>query len=260
MNEESRVFLAELQKNLTDYFSLEEIETLAFIMGVDYDSLRGATKPTKVNSLIMALSRQGQIELLLREVRKQRRHVAWPDLPKDLTLPQATAETDGATVYQIASLNTGGGPFIGGGVSAGGDVVTGNKSIGGDQVGSSKYVMSGDFRGAILNIESKLDNVTQTLQSMPGASPDQREQLAELVEQLKRSLRTVAPDQVADAESVVRRVDALAQEASAAHPDRVIVDSLGENVRQAAGKLAASFPNILSLVASIIELVAAVIG
>ena len=63
MNEESRVFLAELQKNLTDYFSLEEIETLAFIMGVDYDSLRGATKPTKVNSLIMALSRQGQIEL-----------------------------------------------------------------------------------------------------------------------------------------------------------------------------------------------------
>lgn len=261
MNEASREFLAEMQGKLSQYFSGEEIETLAFVLGVDYDALRGGTKPTKVNSLISDLARNGRLDDLLREVRKQRANVNWPDLPPNFTLPQGASgsETDGATIYQIGSLNTGGGAFIGGGVTAAGDVNAGQKSVAGDEIKGSKYVMSGDFRGAILNIESKLDNVTQSFAAMPNARPDQKEQLAQLVAELKRVLGSIAPEQAPDAETLVRRVGVLAEEATAANPDPQSVSDLGDLVKRAAGKLASTLPNVMTLVASIIELVAAII-
>lgn len=261
MNEASRQFLADLQGKLTQYFSGEEIETLAFILGVDYDSLRGGTKPTKVNSLIYDLARNGRVEQLLAEARRQRGNVTWPDVPADFELPQGAggSEADGATIYHIGAVNTGGGAFIGGGVSAAGDVNAGAKNVAGDEIRGSKYVLSGDFRGAMLNIESRLDNVTQTIGAMPNAAPDQKEQLAQLVSELKRVLGQIPPQQTADAETLVRRVAALAEEASAPQPDEEAVRELGEIVRRAAGKLAASVPTVMTLVASIIELVAAII-
>ena len=262
MNEASREFLAEMQGKLSQYFSGEEIETLAFVLGVDYDSLRGGTKPTKINSLIAEMARNGRLESLLREARRQRTNVTWPDVPADFALPQGSSgsETDGATTYHIAPLNTGGGAFVGGSVTAGGDVEAGSKNVGGDEIKGSKYVMSGDFRGAMLNIESRLDNVTQTLGALPAAQPDQKEQLAQLVAELKRVLNQIAPQQASEAETLVRRIGALADEATAAHPDREAVRDLGEIVKRAAAKLAPTVPTVMTLVASIIELVAAIIG
>lgn len=262
MNEASREFLAEMQGKLSQYFSGEEIETLAFVLGVDYDSLRGGTKPTKINSLIAEMARNGRLESLLREARRQRTNVTWPDVPADFALPQGSSgsETAGATIYHIASLNTGGGAFVGGSVTAGGDVEAGSKNVGGDEIKGSKYVMSGDFRGAMLNIESRLDNVTQTLGALPAAQPDQKEQLAQLVAELKRVLNQIAPQQASEAETLVRRIGALADEATAAHPDREAVRDLGEIVKRAAAKLAPTVPTVMTLVASIIELVAAIIG
>jgi hypothetical protein len=259
MDEASRQFLAELQNKMSQFFSGEEIETLAFILGVDYDSLRGNGKPTKINALILDVARNGRMELLLAEVRRQRTNVQWPNAPADLTLPQSSDSAAGATVYHIGSLHTGGGAFIGGGVQAGGDVQAGQKSVGGDEIKGNQYVMSGDFRGAILNIESRLDNVTQSLSAMPTAQPDQRAQLAQLMDDLKRALAAVPPEQLADAQTVARRVENLAEEATAANPDREAIADLGEIVQRAAGKLANAVPNVLSLVASIIELVAALV-
>ena len=262
MNEASRQFMADIQGKLTQYFSGEEIETLAFVLGVDYDSLRGGTKPTKVNSLLTFLARNGRLEELLRETRRQRANVTWPDVPADFELPQGAggSETDGATIYHIGSLNTGGGAFVGGSVSATGDVNAGAKNVAGDEIRGSKYVLSGDFRGAMLNIESRLDNVTQTIGALPTTRPDQKEQLAQLVAELKRVLGLIAPQQVPEAETLVRRVVDLAEEATAANPDREAIDGLGEIVRRAAAKLAPTVPTVMTLVASIIELVAAIVG
>lgn len=262
MNEASRLFLADVQGKLSQYFSGEEIETLAFMLGVDYDTLRGGTKPTKINSLITFIARNGRLEELLREARRQRTNVTWPDVPADFELPQGAggSETDGATIYHIGSLNTGGGAFVGGSVSATGDVNAGAKNVAGDEIRGSKYVLSGDFRGAMLNIESRLDNVTQTIGALPNARPDQKEQLAQLISELKRVLNQIAPQQAPEAETLVRRIDALAEEAAAANPDREAVQELGDIVKRAASKLASTVPTVMTLVASIIELVAAIIG
>ena len=260
MNEASRQFLADLQGKLTQYFSGEEIETLAFILGVDYDSLRGGTKPTKVNSLIYDLARNGRLDQLLLETKKQRAHVEWPDFPADFTLPQGTAgsEADGLTVYQIQNLNTSGGAFIGGGVTAGGDVDAGQKSVAGDEIKGSKYVMSGDFRGAVLNIESRLDNVTQTVGASPSMQPNQREELERLMADLKTALSRVPPEHVGAAETLARRVDALAEEATAEQPDQDTITDLGDITRRAAAKLADVVPGITRVVALIVEIVASI--
>lgn len=261
MNEASRQFMAEMQGKLTQYFSGEEIETLTFVLGIDYDTLRGGTKPTKVNSLLVEMARNGRLEDLLRETRRTRGNVVWPDVPADFELPQGASgsETDGATIYHIASLNTGGGAFVGGNVTAAGDVHAGAKSVAGDEIKGSKYVLSGDFRGAMLNIESRLDNVTQTIGGMPAIRPDQKEQLAQLVAELKRVLNQIAPQQAAEAETLARRIGALADEATVPSPDREAVRELSDIVRRAAARLAPTVPTVMTLVASIIELVAAII-
>lgn len=254
MNEASRQFLAELQGKLNQYYSGEEIETLAFVLGIDYDALRGGTKPTKINSLIYAAARHNWLATLLREARSQRPHVEWPDAPDGFTLPQG-GEAEPATVYQI---HTSGGPFISG--VSGGEVFTGQKNVAGDEIKGSKYVMSGDFRGAILNIESRLDHVTQTLGAASHAAADRRSDLVDLVEQLKRALAAVGAEQMPDAETLARRVGALVDEATAARPDHETVSELGEIVRRAATKLSAAAPRVMSLVTDIIEQVAGLAG
>lgn len=265
MDEASRQFMAELQGKLNQYFSGEEIETLAFVLGVDYDALRGATKPTKINSLIYATARNGRLATLLNEARRQRPNVEWPDAPDGFTLPQG-GEAEAATVYQI---HTGSGPFIGsmsggevitGPKNVGGDEVKGNKYVAGDEIKGSKYVMSGDFRGAILNIESRLDHVTQTLGAATHAAPDQRATLASLVEELKGTLATVGPEQMPDAETLARRVGALVDEATATRPDPETVSELGEIVRRAAAKLSTAAPRVMTLIAAIIEQAAGLVG
>ena len=256
MNEESRLFLADVQSKLNTYFSGEEIETLAFVLGIDYDALRGGTKPTKINSLLMDAARKGQLGPLLAWAREERANVTWPDAPARLELPAGAAEEGGATVFQIGTLNTGGGGFFAAPVSAGGDLQAGRKDVGGDEIKGSKYVMSGDFRGAVLNIESRLDNVTQTLGALPNAAPDQRQELARLVGELKAALAQVPPEAVGDATNLTKRVEALAEEAAGDAPDPEYVRDLGESLRRAAGKL----PGIATLVAALVELVAAIVG
>jgi hypothetical protein len=204
----------------------------------------------------MDAARKAQLGPLLAWAREERTNVTWPDAPARLELPAGAAEEGGATVFQIGTLNTGGGGFFAAPVSAGGDLQAGRKDVGGDEIKGSKYVMSGDFRGVVLNIESRLDNVTQTLGALPNAAPDQRQELARLVGELKAALAQVPPEAVGDATNLTKRVEALAEEAAGDAPDPEYVRDLGESLKRAAGKL----PGIATLVAAIVELVAAIVG
>jgi len=257
MNETSRQFLADLQGKLTQYFNGEEIETLAFILGVDYDSLRGGAKPTKVNSLISDLARNGRLDLLLREARSRRTNVTWPAIPDDFELPQGAtgSDADGVTIYQIQSITTGGGGIVIGDVKAGDNVDLGAKTIGGDAIKGGRYDTPGEFRGAALNVGARLDDVSRTIGAAAAIRPGQREELQRLMADLATALSGLPPRYLPAAETLARRLDALAEEATAAEPDQETLTDLGEIARRAGGSLAGVVPGIARTVAVIVEIV-----
>ena len=85
--------------------------------------------------------------------------------------------------------------------------------------------------------------------------PDQRQELARLVGELKTALAAVPPEQAQDAATVAKRVEALAEEAGSASPDAEYVSDLGASLKRAAGKLATAAPRAAGLVAAIVKLV-----
>jgi hypothetical protein len=65
-------YRTELHRILMESFDLEELRTLTFDLGVDYDSLVGEGKAGKVREMILYLSRQDQLGHLLAEMQRLR--------------------------------------------------------------------------------------------------------------------------------------------------------------------------------------------
>lgn len=228
MNDASRRFLAEMQAKLSTYFNGEEVETMAFVLGLDYDSLRGATKPTKVNSLLSEMARNGRLPELLAHARDNRRNVEWPELPPNFELPQGAAgsEVGGTTIHNI---NTGGGAYISGGTfSAGGDLTAGRA----DAAGVDKTVWSGGAGDAV----------------------EPRARFLREVAALKSALAAIPAQHAGEANTLARRVDLLAEELAADSFDGETVLDLAQAVRRAADKLAPVAPAAAGRAGAVIDL------
>jgi hypothetical protein len=66
---------AELHEVIVQHLDLEELRTLCFGLGVDYDSLHGEGKAGKARELIAYLERRNELERLMEAVRRQRKGV-----------------------------------------------------------------------------------------------------------------------------------------------------------------------------------------
>ncbi|CUS05797.1 protein of unknown function [Candidatus Promineifilum breve] len=223
MNNASQKFMAEMQAKLTTYFNGEEVETIAFVLGIDYDSLRGATKPTKVNSLLYDVARNGRLPELLAHVGDSRRNVEWPALPPNFELPQGAAgsETGGTTIHNI---NTGGGAYISGGnFSAGGNLSTGRADLGSGALGK-------------------------------GPAGDPRARFLHEVAALKSALAGLPSQHAREAGTLARRVDLLAEELAADDFDGETVLDLAQAVRRAAEALAQVSPAAVGRAGAVVEL------
>lgn len=125
------------------------------------------------------------------------------------------------------TINTGGGAYVGGSVNAGGDVNLGTTHIGGDQIKGSKYVMSGDFRGAALNIESQLSNVTQTILSAPAGDATSRADLTGLIAGLQAEIGRLPAAYVETANLLVSRLDKVSRALTEDDAELAVVSGLG---------------------------------
>jgi hypothetical protein len=72
--------LRPLRQTIRQHFNLEELETLAFDLGLNWDELAGATLSKKCQSLIGVMQRNGRLPELLRLLHQERPNVGWPDL------------------------------------------------------------------------------------------------------------------------------------------------------------------------------------
>lgn len=62
---------------LSSRFDLEELRTLCFDLGVDYDDLRGEGKTAKARELILRMQRRQQVEKLIKTIRDTRPDIDW---------------------------------------------------------------------------------------------------------------------------------------------------------------------------------------
>ena len=72
--------LTELRQELVTRFNEDELRTLCFDLGVDYDGLPGEGKVGKARELVAFLDRRSRIPELLKFGRQLRPDVPWPDL------------------------------------------------------------------------------------------------------------------------------------------------------------------------------------
>jgi hypothetical protein len=82
-------YLTELHQRLNHYFSLEEIRTLCLQLNVDYESVAGEEKSSRIRELLLALARLGRLPELLTLVQQERPLVEWPPLPDDFYRPDS---------------------------------------------------------------------------------------------------------------------------------------------------------------------------
>ena len=62
---------------IEEYFSLEEVKTLAFELDLDYDNLPGQEKTSKARELIIFAERCDKLKMLIANARRRRLNADW---------------------------------------------------------------------------------------------------------------------------------------------------------------------------------------
>jgi hypothetical protein len=112
---------------------------------------------------------------------------------------------------------------------------------------STTINFSGNYQGAILNVQSTLNSVSQSIVTSPNLGQDDKETLSSLIDQLDKVLQNVPPDKVEEAEAVADSAKALVDAATKEKPNKTTIKITAEGLKQAAKNLAAVLPEIMSI-------------
>lgn len=113
------------------------------------------------------------------------------------------------------------------------------------------FNMSGDFRGAIINIKSILKETTQIVNSLPKADQASKDELKQLIAQLNDELQKVPPDKAEEAEAVADSAKALIEATNKNRPNKVTVQVTAEGLKKAAENIAKVTPTVLAIATQI---------
>ena len=87
----SAAYLTTLHRLLDDYFTLEEIRTLCLNLGIDYESVPGEEKQSRIRELLLGLGRHSRLTDLIPLLQQERPLVDWLPVPDDFQLPESLA-------------------------------------------------------------------------------------------------------------------------------------------------------------------------
>lgn len=161
-----------------------------------------------------------------------------------------TAPVEGSSGVNIGNVQGG----IHGSTIGGRDVhQTYNVTFQGGLTTGDQFNLSGDFRGALLNIKSKLDDVTQTVNTMPGGDSSEKAQLQQLLQQLSETLQQVPASHAEDAEAVAETAKNLVGTASQERPNKTILQITGAGLQKAAENLQAVAPAVVNIATRIVD-------
>ncbi|MEW5986287.1 MAG: hypothetical protein AB1791_06605 [Chloroflexota bacterium] len=104
----SSMNLPDLRQLLTDSLDLEDVRTLCFDLGIDYDSLRGEGKAAKVRELIVFCAGRRRIAELEGRVQRLHPHLFNQSLMKPETLPFPVMDKAVSTEISPTEIQLGG--------------------------------------------------------------------------------------------------------------------------------------------------------
>jgi hypothetical protein len=102
-----------------------------------------------------------------------------------------------------------------------------------------------------VNIKSRLEQVTQTVQQTTGWSDERRDELNKLIADLQSVLKAVADQRPADAERVAKSAEMVVEEATRDKPDKSFLNITAEGLKQAAKAVADIAPTVLEVAGKI---------
>ena len=117
---------------------------------------------------------------------------------------------------------------------------------------ADQFNMSGDFRGAMINIKSTLTNVQQSIGDIHSDDEATRKELETLIGQLSEALEKVPEGHQEQAQAVAETAKVLVDTAKAEKPNKTMLQISGEGLRLAAQNLAAVTPAVLNIARQII--------
>jgi len=88
-------YLNLLHELIVTYFDLNELRTLTFKLGIDYETIKGSEKSSKALELIEACARQSRLQELASLCRGERPSVDWPTVPHNFDIGQAIKDVSG---------------------------------------------------------------------------------------------------------------------------------------------------------------------
>jgi hypothetical protein len=115
-----------------------------------------------------------------------------------------------------------------------------------------KFDLSGDFRGAILNIKSTLTDVQQSVGKIPSADESTKQELESLVEALKQALEAAPAEKQEEAQAVAESAKMLVETAKTEKPNRTMIEITGEGLKKAAQNLAEVMPSVVGIATQIV--------
>jgi soluble cytochrome b562 len=123
-----------------------------------------------------------------------------------------------------------------------------------------RFEMSGDFRGAILNIKSTLTNVQQKVGEIPTDDSLTQRELQELIGQLNETLQKAPPEKLEEAEAVAETARALVEQAADEKSNKTVIQITGEGLKKAAQNLAEVMPAVVTIATQIVLVVGKLTG
>ena len=107
-----------------------------------------------------------------------------------------------------------------------------------------------------VNIQSRLDHVTQSVQQLQGWPDARKEELTKLIAELTASLKGVADSRPDDAERVAKTAELVVAEATKAKPDKGFLSITTDGLKKAAEAVADIAPTVLAVAGKVAAFVA----
>jgi methyl-accepting chemotaxis protein len=118
---------------------------------------------------------------------------------------------------------------------------------------SDQFNLSGDFRGAVLNIKSTLTNAQQKIGEIRTENIEARQELMQLITQLSDELQKVPDAWQGQAEAVAETAKTLVEAVTKSEKtSKSLIRITSEGLEQAAKNLGKVLPNVITIAAQIV--------